>query len=547
VSAGSIPPRADTFVGDRARSANASGDTLPAGLLVRRSWALAVGLILVTLVVRLTYLIWFSPYQLAGDEAYYWDCARHLSLCYYEKGPGLAWVIAAFCHILGDHEWVVRLPVALSCAAAAYVVGRLAMRASGGNPRAGLLAVVLYLFLPAFAADAQICTQDGPLILFWALLTAWGLRLFAREDGLQATIWDWSMGGFVLGLAFLFKQSALLFLAGAVPYAVIYRRRLPVASRLAIYILAASAAVLVTVSPMIVWNARHGWPTLTHTLGHLGAPGGDHDAGKDRYFSLISPLALVGAQLGAVGIPALLAMTLACRRAFRDRDADPQRWAIRLWMICASVPAIAFFVALSFVKPVIGSWPFPSYVPLVVLVADVLTSPGGDRSGRPPMGNACRIWLIYGAAGCLLISFPNVLSALPVVGGKFEQRVMKRVTGHREHATELQTLIDANHDPQGRPPLIITRYYMDTALDAFYLPGRPHVFDAGVLTGQRPTSYEFWPDNDLSSAELLGRSAVLDGFSPTRPWDRVLRFRSLRRIEGTRCFVAEGYQGPLTR
>src|SRR4051794_13967008 len=70
-------------------------------------------LILSILALRMVYLVWLSPYELAGDEAYYWECARHPSLCYYEKGPGLPWLIAASCRLFGDTEWAIRLPVAL--------------------------------------------------------------------------------------------------------------------------------------------------------------------------------------------------------------------------------------------------------------------------------------------------------------------------------------------------------------------------------------------------------------------------------------------------
>jgi len=142
-----------------------------------------------------------------------------------------------------------------------------------------------------------------------------------------------------------------------------------------------------------------------------------------------------------------------------------------------------------------------------------------------------------------VLSFPNFLAALPVVGANFEKSVIKRLAGHREKARQIQALIDANHDDQGRPPLVITRYYMDAALDAFYLPGHPNVFNAGTLTGQRPTSYDFWPANDLSSPALLGRSAILDGHSPTRPWDHVLRFESVVRVDNTNHFIGRSYAG----
>jgi hypothetical protein len=63
------------------------------------------------------------------------------------------------------------------------------------------------------------------------------------------------------------------------------------------------------------------------------------------------------------------------------------------------------------------------------------------------------------------------------------------------------------------------------------------------MTGQRPTSYDFWPANDLSSPSLIGRSAVLDGYSPTHPWDHVLRFDTITPIAGVKVFQAHGYRG----
>ncbi|NBU73007.1 MAG: hypothetical protein EBS53_16470, partial [Bacteroidetes bacterium] len=43
---------------------------------------------------RLAYLAWLCPYNLAQDEAHYWDWSRHLDWSYYSKGPLVAWLIA---------------------------------------------------------------------------------------------------------------------------------------------------------------------------------------------------------------------------------------------------------------------------------------------------------------------------------------------------------------------------------------------------------------------------------------------------------------------
>src|SRR5881394_3639801 len=104
----------------------------PAAELAWATWPAALALLAGVLLVRLAYAVWLSPVELAGDEAYYWEQARHLDWCYSEKGPALAWLIAACCRAFGDTEWAVRLPVAVASLIAGWGIGRLAMAVSDG-------------------------------------------------------------------------------------------------------------------------------------------------------------------------------------------------------------------------------------------------------------------------------------------------------------------------------------------------------------------------------------------------------------------------------
>src|SRR5438477_5787380 len=108
-------------------------------------WRTALWLIAATSVARLIYLIWLSPYELVGDEAYYWVQSRHLALSYDEKGPLFPWAIALCTYLLGDVEWVVRLPVLISSAIAAWLVGHLTLALTNGDRRAALFAVITFL------------------------------------------------------------------------------------------------------------------------------------------------------------------------------------------------------------------------------------------------------------------------------------------------------------------------------------------------------------------------------------------------------------------
>src|SRR5437773_10122119 len=104
------------------------------------TWALILGVT----ALRLVYLIWLSPYQLLGDEAYYWEQARHLDWCYNEKGPLLAWMVAACCRVFGDTEWAVRLPMVIAFVAAAWGVRRLALAVARDNERVAFFSVAIF-------------------------------------------------------------------------------------------------------------------------------------------------------------------------------------------------------------------------------------------------------------------------------------------------------------------------------------------------------------------------------------------------------------------
>src|SRR5258705_3675758 len=175
-------------------------DAEPPGPPRWATWSRALLLIALVTALRLVYNAWLTPWELVGDEAYYWVQAYRLNLGYSEKGPLLAWMIAAACAVFGDTEWAVRLPVVLANAAAAWGVGRVAMSMTRGDQRVGFFAVLGYLMLPAFAANAQICTQDGPMIVLWIALTAVGLRLLRRWRRGEGVWGEWAILWALIGV-----------------------------------------------------------------------------------------------------------------------------------------------------------------------------------------------------------------------------------------------------------------------------------------------------------------------------------------------------------
>ena len=512
---------------------------------------MTAALILSVFAARLVYLVWLCPYELVGDEAYYWEWSRHLDLCYYEKGPGLAYPIAAATRLFGSTEWAVRLPVALASAFAAWVVSRLAVTVSGGDRRAGLFAAACFCLLPAFQANAQLCTQDGVLILCWAAASAAGLRLVRRWRAGELRPQHWIAPAALIGVGFLFKQSMLLLLPSLPVYAWFERRRLRWDRRVGWGLAVAAVVFTVFASPVFIWNALHDWPTLAHTLGHLGAGGDQSAVGPGPRWTPLWFLSLLGGQVGAFGPAFIVLAAFACRRT--AQPGNDARQSARLWLICCALPSIAFYFALSLIKPVIASWPFPSFVTLVPLVAELVVgrpdpavslSPATrvDIKHRALVAGAWNVLLVYGVAGALAISFPQVLARLPGLHRVIERSFLARATGHRRDAAELWRLVEAARKEGDPPPLVITPYYMTAALDAFYLPGHPTVYNAGTPLGARMTAYDFWPDTDLSDPALAGRNAVLHG-KPNQQWAKALRFDRIDQLPGAACCRGKHYRG----
>src|SRR5207244_2097254 len=107
-------------------------------------------------------------------------------------------------------------------------------------------------------------------------------------------------------------------------------------------------------------------------------------------------------------------------------------------------------------------------------------------------------------------------------------------------AVQLQEVLQKVGQPHGQPPLVVTRHYMEAALYSFYLPGHPTICTAGKYLGKRPTTFDQWPDTDLSNPALFGRTLLLDGVGDV-PWEKALKFDSIEPLENGRFYLAHKY------
>ena len=537
-------------------------------------------LVLAVLTARVAVLVWLLPYDLVADEAHYWEWSRRPALSYYSKGPGVAWAIGASTAAFGDHEWSVRLPAAVFAALAMVGLAGLGAACAGGDRRVGLAAAAAYALAPGYQAVALLATIDGPLLAFW-ILSAWAAwRVVRRLEAGGSALGPSLAFAAALGAGFLCKYTILLLLPGVLVFGFVRRRHVRWTPARAAELLAALPAFLLLASPVIIWNAQVGSPTVRHLLGAVGLPGGDipQHGGERWAYDPLWTLSLVGAQLGILGPPLAALIGLALWRSLRSRRrrrADPAS-AADLFLILCAAPILIFYLGMTVLHKAQGNWPMAAFATLLVLAARHLvaartvpngpTAPAGEASTSapeaspppsdprtPPSHRAFRIawrWTVgFGLATGLGVLALPLVARLPLVGHLVP---MHRLTGHRQMAQQLSEDAADLSRTTGRTPFIIADHYGRASLLAFYLPGRPRVYCAAAYLGQRQSQYDYFPDTRLTDPALVGRPTLLVGSRPDR-WTGAFVFDRVQRLPNQRpasrpnawpdAFAGLNYQG----
>lgn len=503
----------------------------------RTTWLFAVAVLL----ARIAYLLWICPYELAGDEAHYWEWSRHLDLSYYSKGPGVAWLIAASTALFGVSEWAVRLPAALAAFVATLALARLATAAGQGDERPGFAAALLFTLTPVFYGSAQFMTIDGPLYACW-LITALILWRIYEGGGTPAR---YAGAGLAIGIGILFKYTILLLLPFVV-FLILFRRSPANSNGRLTSAIALFATMVLASSPVLIWNYREGWPTLAHLMGHAGLPGGDLAPARSWSYNPLWTLGYLLYPIAVLGPPATVLIVLALREGWRNRTTEPHPWRVCSFAMAVSSPILCFYLALSFRTDVELNWAAAGYtvmlLPASTLVCNLYSSHDAARS-------AWRWCVGVGVVCAAVISFAkwpvDAVTGASIHGTKLKTpSIFRRVSDHSTIARNVEKAARRLEKATGKQPFIVASGYSRASLLAFYLKGHPTVYCASPFMGGRESSYDYFRDTSLGDPSLMGLPAVMVGANGWL-WDESLYFSRLKGtpMEG-RIFVGVDYRGP---
>lgn len=313
--------------------------------LVRGTAAVVFGLVL----LRLAAAAW-TP--LTFDEAYYWMWSKYLAGGYYDHPPMVAVVIRLGTMIAGDTAFGVRVVSVLLALPMSWAVYRTAELLFGGQ-RIASTAVILLNATMITSVGLMIVTPDAPVLVASSFVLLTLAQVLATGRG----AW-WIAVGVAVGVALLSKYTALFF----GPAILIWLTAVPKMRRWLVspWPYLGGLTALAVFSPVLFWNADHGWVSFIKQLGRARIDNFNPAFIAElipTQFAFATPLVFI---LGMMGLYAL---------AVRKPGAWPARVLLNamFWVI------VLYFGWHALHSRVEANWFAPVYPTLAIIAAVAAT------------------------------------------------------------------------------------------------------------------------------------------------------------------------------
>ena len=401
---------------------------------------------------------------LMSDEAYYWDWSRHLAPSYFDHPPMVAYLIRLSTAVLGDGTLAVHLPAIVLGALSALVLRRLVLQLYPQRQGLAWAAALSLCVVPLFAQGQMFTTPDAPLVFFSLC------ALSLLHDALNGRRAGWYGAGVAAGLALLSKFNAVLLVL--VAYCIFTPEHRRWLRRPEPYLALAVAAAFTL--PVLVWNAEHGWASLSFQFV---------ERHRRHFTPALNLTRLLASQLTLSPQILLLCLYGGWYGRQRARAGD----AAARWLLWFGAGLVGFFAIAGIFTLTLANWFELGWALLLVLGL------AGLSTTRLRRGVA---WAVVGSAGALTagVLFQAATQRFPIPR---RLNYTAESYGWDAAGTRLRQLIAASPDP--RRTFVFSRRFQYSAQAAFAVP------EATVTrVGGRRDQYDVWRRTD----QLTGADAV---------------------------------------
>ncbi len=445
-------------------------------IVIKRSYGQALFLGLTMLSIFRIYYIMTGPFDLSADEAQYWEWSRRLDWSYYSKGPMIAWLISIGTFFFGNTVFGIRIFAVIFSALSSILLFRLGRELY--DEQTGLASAFLIQIVPLFSVFGMLLTIDSPFIFFWVLSLYLFYRIIRQElsgAGEKISLVPWVLLGISAGLGLLTKYTMVFFLFSAFLYLLFCkdaRRLLKTPGPYLAFLIS-----MIVFSPVIFWNASHGWVTLKHTAGQAHMREG-------LVLSVRSFGEFLGSQFGVV-TPLLFVMIIFATVKLRKTKEG----AFLFWF---SLPVLAFFLAKSVQGKVQANWAMTGYISGIIAFSAYYVSRW--KSIRKPLRMTVAFAISLGILTTLFAHVPSLLR-LPE---EFDPSM--RLVGWKELGEEASVLYK-DMSVKG-PVFVFSDSYQVASELAFYMKDNPVTYCVNL--GRRMNQYDLWPGFE----SLKGQNAI---------------------------------------
>jgi dolichol-phosphate mannosyltransferase len=432
-------------------------------------------------VTTLGRLIFGLVMPLSGDEAYFWEWARHPALCYYDHPPMAGWILWITTRLFGDTLFAMRIVAVAAGTLVSAVVYRYTLDITNSR-RSAAWTGILSIGIPVLAGLGVIYTTDTPVLAAGTVGGYLFHRAVNRGEGRA-----WPLAGLCFAVLMASKFLGVPVIVATFLYLLAKPDKRPLLNTAGPYI--CWGITFLGLVPVLIWNAQNGWATFIFNFGSRHASSTVHPANILDY--------LLGQAVGLSPMLLLLGIPLLLRASLPWRGTDDDRATVGF---LALVP-LGGFLVLSLATTVGIHWPSVGAPFLVVLTGVTMTA---DRKpGRLFFATLAIAWLTT----ALLFAVPIAAKLLPPDWGysrakRINTAQLQKMVDDPRNVGELIDTELARMQGEGKT-FVFTRSYALSSLAAFYMPSHPEVtvLGGGSVHG-RNHMYWFEPSEHVGQNGL---------------------------------------------